>query len=211
MMIEGNRIEKKFGTRRLFHDFSFQIEAGEMVAIVGASGCGKTTLLNILGLIEPLDVGEVRIDGQKAPRPNTRKAQKTIQSTISYLFQNFALIDTKTVEDNLMLAAHGTKPQKRRLVRQALKTVGLERALRQRVYELSGGEQQRVAIARAMLKPGKIVLADEPTGALDPENRTLVLRLLQGMRDAGKTIVIVTHDDYVAKACDRIIRLDVIQ
>lgn len=200
--IKVNHLEKKFGSHVLFQDLSFQIEQGEMVAIVGSSGCGKTTLLNILGLIEPFENGEVWINGKRVPKPNTRAAQRMMRDELSYLFQNFALIDTETVEKNLKLVAKNSQ-----LISEVLKTVGLERTLHQKVYELSGGEQQRVAIARILLKKGNIVLADEPTGSLDHENRDFVLRLLRDLCEQGKTVLIVTHDPVVAQACDRILYL----
>lgn len=130
-----------------------------------------------------------------------------IRDELSYLFQNFALIDTETVEENLMLAVQGSRSRKRELVQKALIKVGLEQTIHQKVFELSGGEQQRIAIARALLKKGNILLADEPTGSLDPENRDHILRLLRAISNQGKTILIVTHDQVVAEACDRIIAL----
>ncbi|GJM58059.1 bacteriocin ABC transporter ATP-binding protein [Erysipelotrichaceae bacterium OPF54] len=204
-IIEAENLKKQFGKKVLFEDLSFQIKAGEMVAVTGKSGCGKTTLLNILGLIEPFDSGKVRIVGRPAPRPNSRAAQKMIRNELSYLFQNFALIDTETVEANLMLAASGTDRKKE--IQNALRAVGLEHTRHQKVFELSGGEQQRIAIARTMLKRGKIVLADEPTGSLDPKNRDHVLKLLHDLCREGKTVLIVTHDPVVAKRCDRILPL----
>lgn len=204
-IIEAENLKKQFGKKVLFEDLSFQIKAGEMVAVTGKSGCGKTTLLNILGLIESFDSGKVRIVGRPAPRPNSRAAQKMIRNDLSYLFQNFALIDTETVEANLMLAASGTGRKKE--IQNALRTVGLEHTLHQKVFELSGEEQQRIAIARTILKKGKIVLADEPTGSLDPKNRDHVIKLLHDPCREGKTVLIVTHDPVVAKRCDRILPL----
>lgn len=205
--IEIKNLKKSYGKKVLFENLSFQIEAGEMVAIIGPSGCGKSTLLNIIGLIETFDSGIVRIQQRKIPKPNTKTAQKMIRDELSYLFQNFALIDTETVEENLMLAVQGSRSRKRELVQKALIKVGLEQTIHQKVFELSGGEQQRIAIARALLKKGNILLADEPTGSLDPENRDHILRLLRAISNQGKTILIVTHDQVVAEACDRIIAL----
>lgn len=128
-----------------------------------------------------------------------------IRNDLSYLFQNFALIDTETVEANLMLAASGTGRKKE--IKNALRTVVLEHTLHQKVFELSGGEQQRIAIARTILKKGKIVLADEPTGSLDPKTRDHVIKLLHDPCREGKTVLIVTHDPVVAKRCDRILPL----
>ncbi len=206
-IIEIKNLKKSYGKKALFENLSFQIEAGEMVAITGPSGCGKSTLLNMIGLIETVDSGKIRINQKDVPKPNTKAAQKMIRDELSYLFQNFALIDTETVEKNLMLAAQGSNQKKRERIQKALMNVGLQQVINQKVCELSGGEQQRVAIARALLKKGNILLADEPTGSLDPKNRDHVLTLLRTINNQGKTILIVTHDRVVAQACDRIIAL----
>ena len=181
-----------------------------MVAITGSIGCGKTTLLNMIGLIEPIDSGEYILLGKKAPKCNTNNSNNVIRANISYLFQNFALIDNFTVEENLMLAlryVNKSREQKKRLINTALLKVDLKNYQKKRIFEISGGEQQRVALARAILKPSDIILADEPTGALDPINRDIVLKILRELNEFGKTIVIVTHDMTVANSCDRIIQL----
>ncbi len=181
-----------------------------MLAISGESGCGKTTLLNIIGLLEPFDAGEVVIKGHSNIKPNSRMATKMLRETISYLFQNFALVDDETVAYNLLLALKYMKLRARdkmERIRQALEAVGLKGYEKQKVFSLSGGEQQRVAIARSMLKPGEIVLADEPTGSVDARNRDVILGLIKGMNRQGKTIIMVSHDPYVAKCCDRQIYL----
>lgn len=130
---------------------------------------------------------------------------------ISYLFQNYALIDDQTVKENLQIALYPVKESRKRKddrIAAALAKTGLSGFEQRKVYELSGGEQQRVAVARALLKPGELILADEPTGALDAKNRDAVISLLRFMADCQKTVVIVTHDPVVAAACDQTILLD---
>ncbi|MDR0690840.1 MAG: ABC transporter ATP-binding protein [Streptococcaceae bacterium] len=209
-MIKLTNLGKKFGKKQIFNQFNLAINAGEMIALVGSSGSGKSTLLNILGLIEDFDSGEYLFWGEKNIKTNTKKASKNIREKISYLFQNFALIETETVEENLQIALKYkkiNKKDKQRLISSALGKVGLKRYEKRKVHELSGGEQQRVAIARVLIKPSEIILADEPTGSLDSKNRDEVLNLLKKINKEGKTIVIVTHDPEVSKNCSRIVEL----
>ena len=178
-----------------------------MVAVVGKSGCGKSTLLNIIGLLETVDAGQVCIDDLQNIFPQSRMAITVIREKISYLFQNFALVDEETVFYNLNLALKYVKGNKKQMIEKALTAVGLQGYENKRIYQLSGGEQQRIALARILIKPSKIILADEPTGSLDAENRGVVMGMLRKLQQQGKTIVIVTHDDHVAAQCDRIISL----
>ncbi|OJG91147.1 hypothetical protein RV16_GL000133 [Enterococcus saccharolyticus] len=181
-----------------------------MIALVGPSGCGKSILLNTIGLIEKLEFGELYIHDKRAPKINSKKANIIIRQEISYLFQNFALIDNFTVEENLIMAlkyTNNSKEKKVQIVSNALKEVNLIGYEKMKVYELSGGEQQRVSLARSIIKPSSIILADEPTGSLDSKNRDLVLNILKKINSMGKTILIVTHDEHVANECDRIIEL----
>jgi putative ABC transport system ATP-binding protein len=200
---ELNGVGKKYGGRAVLRDLQFQLDQGEMVALTGPSGAGKSTLI---GLIETPDHGTMTIDGAPAPKAGTRAANNFIRHRVAYLFQNYGLIDNATVAANLYIAlTYSPDPRpKAEQIRQALELVGLVGSQKQRVYTMSGGEQQRVAIARAYLKPSDILLADEPTGSLDKDNAQAVLSLIRGMRDAGKTVVIATHDDTARDACDRI-------
>ena len=180
--IQLKNIDKSFGKKKVLNNLSLQIRENEMVALIGPSGCGKTTLLNILGLIEPYDSGEYLLFGKQAPQCNSNQANQTIRRYISYLFQNFALVDNFTVEQNLMIAlkyTRKTKQEKHVLINEALNKVGLSEYNELKIFEISGGEQQRVALARAMIKPSEIILADEPTGTLDSKNRDEVLQLLR--------------------------------
>lgn len=206
-MIELTDICKKYDDKVIFDKYSLKIEEGEFVAIVGKSGCGKSTLLNIIGLLEKVDSGYVCIDNDENIRPQGRAAVKIIREKISYLFQNFALVDEENVLYNLKLALRYTKGDKKEIVEKALQEVGLSGYEDKKIYQLSGGEQQRVALARVMIKPSKIVLADEPTGCLDAENRNIVIDILRKIQKQGKTVVIVTHDESVAEKCDRVIEL----
>ena len=208
-MIKLENVSKSY-SKSILKNISLEIKQGEFVAIVGESGKGKSTLLNIIGLLEKADSGKVFIDGECNIEPNSSKAAKVLRYKINYLFQNFALIDEKNVYKNLMLSLQYVKANKKRkiqMIDSVLSKVGLEGYGNRKVFELSGGEQQRVAIARCMLKPCKIVLADEPTGSLDINNRDRVLKLLNELNKEGKTIIIVTHDKEVAESCGRIINL----
>lgn len=208
-IIELKAISKSYN-KNIINNLSIKIKENEMVAIVGQSGKGKSTLLNIIGLLENADSGEVIIDDRKNIKANSNEATKIIREKISYLFQNFALVEQETVYENLKIALKYVKisnNEKEKLIKSALKSVDLEGYEKRKIFELSGGEQQRIAIARVILKPSKIVLADEPTGSLDSKNRDKVLELLKKMNKDGKTIVIVTHDNQLASNCDRSIEL----
>ena len=210
-IIELKNYNKKFGDKVIFHNFNITIKKGESVAFTGASGCGKTTLLNALGLIDSIDEGEYLIDGEQVPKINTAKSNKIIREKISYLFQNFALVDNFTVEENLLLALKYvkiSKSEKKKRIKEALEKVGLQGYEKKKVYTISGGEQQRVSIARLLLKPSSIILADEPTGSLDSKNRDEILSILHDMCKHGKTLIIVTHDPIVAESCNRIVNLE---
>ena len=209
-MIQLENITKTIGKKVILENLSLKINQGDLVAIVGKSGSGKSTLLNLLGLIDGDYNGHYEIFGQQNVPVNSVKSQTIIREHISYLFQNFALIDNETVEYNLMLALKYVKLSKKdkvKRIEEILERVELPSTLHQKVSELSGGEQQRIAVARAILKPSQLLLADEPTGSLDPENRDLVLNFLLDMNKEGKTVIIVTHDAYVAQQCHRVIEL----
>lgn len=208
-IIELINVSKNY-KKKVIHNLSIKIAEGDFVGIIGKSGSGKSTLLNIIGLLENADSGDVIIDGNKNVRANSIKSNEIIRLKISYLFQNFALIDNATVYDNLDIALRYVKikrSEKSFRINEALNIVGLDNYANKKVYELSGGEQQRVAIARVILKPSKIILADEPTGSLDIENRNKIMELLKELNKYGKTIILVTHDKEVANSCNRIIQL----
>lgn len=203
-------VSKKYGNHSVLRHMNMSIAQGEMIAITGKSGAGKTTILNTIGMLEQPDEGSIKLFGNDLPRPHSSCALKLLRNRISYLFQNYALIDNATIETNLDVAlaySKKSKSEKRRLKLEALSRVGLDLSLKQKIHELSGGEQQRVAIARVILKPCELILADEPTGSLDANNRDDILSLLRQINSEGKTLIIVTHDSTVAHACNRVINL----
>lgn len=202
-------MNKSFGTHVILKDFNLTIKDGEMLAITGRSGKGKSTLLNIIGLLEPYQSGALIFNDIRNPKINGRQATLLRRKIIGYLFQNFALMENCTVKENLRWAlAYQSGKNKEKAIAQALERVNLpSEIMKQKVVELSGGEQQRVAIARLFLKQCDVVLADEPTGSLDPLNRDLVISLLHQLNETGKTIVIVTHDMLVANSCPRRLEL----
>ena len=210
-MISVQSVSKKFGSREILKDLSFDVEENEFVALVGPSGSGKSTLLNMIGLLDNIDSGKILINGKILPKVNSRSAVNYRKNVINYLFQSNALISTSSVKDNLMLAMNFTKfskEEKEKKIKETLRFVGLENRLDSKVNELSGGEQQRIAIVRSILKPGDIILADEPTGSLDPDMAQKSFDLIRSLRDQfGKTILIVTHNLDHAKQCDRIVSL----
>ena len=209
--LKVDALNKSFGSNTVLHNISFEIESGESVALVGPSGCGKSTLLNIIGLLETLDSGTINLEGRAYPSINSKKATLMRRTEINYLFQSFALINDWKVSKNLSLALQYTKLSKQeqeRLIRATLESYGIGEKFDAVVNELSGGEKQRVAIARAMIKPGNLILADEPTGSLDKAMATIVIdSLLDSVRANHKTLLMVTHDMGIAQRCDRIIEL----
>ena len=209
--LQVDALNKSFGSNTVLHNISFEIESGESVALVGPSGCGKSTLLNIIGLLETLDSGTINLEGRTYPSINSKKATLMRRTEINYLFQSFALINDWKVSKNLLLALQYTKLSKQEqecLIRAALENYGIGEKFDAVVNELSGGEKQRVAIARAMIKPGNLILADEPTGSLDKAMAIIVIdSLLDSVHANHKTLLMVTHDMGIAQRCDRIIEL----
>ncbi|AAO36597.1 ABC transporter ATP-binding protein [Clostridium tetani] len=210
-IVKMENITKKFGDKIILNNFSLDIQDGELLAVTGASGSGKSTILNIIGLLEGFDSGKLILDGDENIKINSSKSNKILREKIGYLFQNFALVDEETVYYNLHLALKYVKKNKKEkdeLIKNVLKQMNLEGYEKRKIFELSGGEQQRVSIARLLLKPSKIILADEPTGSLDAKNRDLVLYYLNKLNKEGKTVIVVTHDMEVAKKCHRTISLN---
>ncbi|MGL5021009.1 MAG: ABC transporter ATP-binding protein [Mycoplasmatales bacterium] len=204
-IIEINNVTKNFKNKAILNSFSEVIYKNELIAIVGESGKGKTTLINMIGGLDKIDSGEVIIDGVKIDKKNMNKFY---QSKISFLFQNFALVDEWTVQKNLELAFKFKKiKDKKAEITRVLKLLNLEDNASSKIHSLSGGEQQRVSLARLIIQDNDIILADEPTGSLDEKNRDIVFDILLTLKNQGKTIVIVTHDKFIANKCDRIISL----
>ena len=198
MTIDLLNVSKSFGSKKIFTDLNLRFKSGKSYALIGGSGSGKSTLLNIIGRLEKIDSGNVLVDKQDIWKIKERTFFK---NTVGYVFQNYSLIENKTVYDNLKLI---TKDKK--TITDVLEKVGLSSDyLHQKIYELSGGQAQRVAIARMLMKPRKIILADEPTGALDGEIGKEIIRLLLNERDEDKYVIIATHDPAVYNKVDVII------
>ena len=212
-IVEISDLRKEFGNHRVFDGFDLNIARGSMVAIVGASGSGKSSLLNIIGLLDKPTQGTVSLFGQNNVRPTSRRAILLLRHKIAYLFQNYALLDNETVEENLRLALrYKREPGKRKEeIEQALSIVGLSGFQGRKVYSLSGGEQQRVAMARVILKPCELILADEPTGNLDDDNAEEIFSTLRRMNADGKTVVVATHSSEALKHFDKVVNLDQLQ
>ncbi|MBN1174406.1 MAG: ABC transporter ATP-binding protein [Micromonosporaceae bacterium] len=203
-MISVRQVAKSFGPRTLWRDVSVEVPRGEMLALTGPSGCGKSTLLNCVGLLERVDAGEILIDGRIITACSGRQRRLFRRDCLGYLFQNYALIENASVEFNLKVAvgARGAGRRNKDVFTEALQRVGLADRAKEMVYRLSGGEQQRVALARLMVKAPSVVLADEPTGALDHDNAAMVMATLRSMATAGCAVMIATHSNAVVDECD---------
>ena len=188
------------------HDVNFDIEKGEFVIILGASGAGKSTVLNILGGMDTNDEGEVWIDGVNISNFDETQLTYYRRDDVGFVFQFYNLVPNLTAKENVELAAEIVKDAWD--AEEALKAVGLGHRLHNFPAQLSGGEQQRVSIARAIAKKPKILLCDEPTGALDYQTGKQVLKILQEMsRDYGATVIIVTHNTALAPLANRVIHM----
>lgn len=208
-IVEISSLSKDFGGHKVFDNFSLTVAKGAMVALVGASGSGKSTLLNIIGALDKPTQGTVSLFGQNNVKPASRKAVLLLRHKIAYLFQNYALIDNETVEDNLKLALRYKKGgNPREEIQQALASVDLAGFQDRKVFSLSGGEQQRVAMARVILKPCELILADEPTGNLDENNANEIFSILSQMNKKGKTVIVATHSTDAIKYFDEVVNLD---
>lgn len=202
-MIQVKQLSKAFGKFKLFDGLSMEIADGEFVIIEGASGCGKTTLLNILGSLEKFDSGRILVDGIDISQKKNQR--KYLQEKVGFLFQNFALVERMTIEENMKLVKNNCRSGVS--IDEALTAVGLREKKNQKVYSLSGGEQQRAALARLMIKKCDYVFADEPTGSLDRKNADAVFSILEKINESGKTVIMVTHDEAYQQKGKRVIQL----
>jgi len=208
-LIELQNITMKFGDKVVLNHLSLDVKEQELLAITGASGSGKSTILNILGLLLQPTSGDRIHFGERNVRINSEKAIKMLRHHIGYLFQNYALIDNLTAMDNMKIAIkYSDVKNKPQVIREALAKVGLQQVTDQKVYTLSGGEQQRLSIARLLVKPCEVVLADEPTGNLDMTNAENIMSLFHLLVERGKTVVMVTHDANLLGHFHRTIRLE---
>jgi len=188
----------------------FEVEQGELVAIMGSSGSGKSTLLNILGMLDDLDEGSYTLDDVLIKDLDETKAAKYRNKFLGFVFQSFNLINYKTALENVSLPLYYQGVARKERQEEALKylsMVGLAEWSTHLPSELSGGQKQRVAIARAMASKPKVLLADEPTGALDTTTSYEVMDLIQKINEEGNTILVVTHEEDIAKMCKRIVKL----
>ena len=208
--IEFQNVGKTYGNADVkinaLHDASFTVEKGELVVIVGPSGAGKTTLLNILGGMDTLSCGKVLLDGQEISALNRRQLTNYRRQDVGFVFQFYNLVGNLTALENVQLANQICKDPLDAV--QILKDVGLEQRMANFPSQLSGGEQQRVAIARALAKNPKLLLCDEPTGALDYNTGKAILQLLQDTgRKTGMTVIIITHNSALTAMADRVIKV----
>lgn len=189
---------------------NFSVSEGELVAIMGSSGSGKSTLLNIIGMLDNYDKGSYELDNILIKDLNETKAANYRNKFLGFVFQSFNLINYKSAVDNVILPLYyqGIKRKEReKTALDYLDNVGLKNWASHLPSELSGGQKQRVAIARAMVSKPKVLLADEPTGALDSSTSSDVMSLIQKINNSGKTILVVTHEEDIAKMCKRIVKL----
>lgn len=210
-ILELKNVCKSYDGRKIIDNLTISIPENSLVAITGKSGSGKSTILNMIGLLESIDSGSIKINGNSIPNINSSKATMLRRNTINYLFQSYALISDITVLDNLMVAMEFldlSKKEKNDKIDKVLKDLDIFILKNKKVNTLSGGEQQRVALARCILKPGNLILADEPTGSLDPKMAEIVFELIKYLRDKyNKTVIIVTHDISLANKADFIVDL----
>ena len=210
-ILELKNVNKSYDGRKIIDNLTISIPENSLVAITGKSGSGKSTILNMIGLLESIDSGSIKINGNSIPNINSSKATMLRRNTINYLFQSYALISDITVLDNLMVAMEFldlSKKEKNDKIDKVLKDLDIFILKNKKVNTLSGGEQQRVALARCILKPGNLILADEPTGSLDPKMAETVFELIKYLRDKyNKTVIIVTHDISLANKADFIVDL----
>ena len=210
-MIKIEHLAKSFGERTVFQDINLQFAAGKVYALIGNSGCGKTTLLNILAKLEPYDKGSISYRGQELKQI---KSHHFFKNELGYLFQNFGLLENETVAANLELGLIGqksNKQEKKQREEEVLEKVGLDYlALDQKIYELSGGEAQRVALAKVILKDPPLILADELTAALDPETSQEIMNLLLSLKKPDRLMIIATHNPAIWEKADEVIRLNTI-
>lgn len=212
--IEAKNIHKTFGKGdaavHALRGASLSVDKGEMVAVMGKSGSGKSTLLNILGGLMTMDEGELRVGGKKVDFRKKKYLLNYRRREVGFVVQYFALIDDMNIYKNvsLPLRYQGIPRAKiRQRTTKMLRNLGIEEKAKAYPGELSGGQQQRAAIARALVKNAKIILADEPTGALDEDTGNDVMKLFQRLKMKDRAIIIVTHDSKVAEYCDRIVYL----
>jgi putative ABC transport system ATP-binding protein len=214
-VIELKDIQKTYRTGKnayqALRGVNLEIRQGELLAILGTSGSGKTTLLNIIGTLDTFDSGSYQWEGQELCRLTDAQRSAFCNQHIGIVLQDYALLAHRSVLFNVCLPMYFNKTpygEMKKRAREELIRVGLKDQMEKRVSELSGGQKQRVAIARALVDQPQLLLADEPTGALDSKTTGEIMEVFQSLHEQGKTIVLVTHDREVANACERIVRME---
>ena len=213
-MIELRKVSKVYddgaAVCRALQEVDLTIEKGEMTAIIGASGSGKSTLLNVLGAMDSVSEGQYLLNGKNIEEYSEKQMARLRNEMFGFVVQDFALIERYTVEKNVMLPLYYSKKHKKnkkQRVEEVLKSLGIWEKREELVRCLSGGQRQRVAIARALVNEAEIILADEPTGALDQATGREVMDLFEEIHNEGKTIILVTHDQKIADRCQRVIEI----
>lgn len=213
-MIKLQNVEKVYRTSSIetlaLNNINLNVEKGEFVSIMGPSGCGKSTLLNIMGLLDEPSQGTIEIDGSRVESYRDKELAHMRNQKLGFIFQSFHLINDLSVLDNVeipLLYRTSSARQRRDMAQEALEKVGLSNRMKHFPRQLSGGQKQRVAIARAIVGRPEIILADEPTGNLDSVMGNEILSILKKLNEDGATIVMVTHDDAMAKQTHRLVRL----
>ncbi len=214
MLLELKHIYKNYFQDKIvipvLKDINIKVDEGEYVAIMGPSGSGKTTLMNIIGCLDRPTEGEYILEGRSIVNYSENGLSDVRLNTLGFVFQSFNLLPKQTALDNvaLPLSYAGIPPRKRREIAfKALQRVGLQDRVKFRPNQLSGGQQQRVAIARALVNNPKIILADEPTGALDSRSGVQVMRLFKELNEDGVTVIMITHDANIASHAKRVIKI----
>lgn len=210
-MIQLRNITKSFGSLQVLRGIDLDIQKGQVVSIVGPSGAGKTTLLQIMGTLDQADTGQIIIDGQDVSQLSQKKLAQFRNQHIGFVFQFHQLLPEFTALENIMIPAFiggVSKKEARQHAMELLEFMGLTERANHKPNELSGGEKQRVAVARALINRPAVVMADEPSGSLDTQNKAELHRLFFDLRDRfGQTFVIVTHDEELASMTDRTIHI----
>ena len=212
-ILKIDSIEKYYGNKgnilKAIDDVSFEVQKGEFVGVMGPSGSGKTTLLNVIATIDEVSSGHIYLNGKDLTEINKKEIGRFRRENLGFIFQDFNLIDTLTIHENIALALTINKTNKNEIdgkVNSVAKELGIEEILTNYPYEVSGGQKQRTACARALITNPKLILADEPTGALDSRSAQMLIEMISSLnKDFKATILMVTHDSFTASYCDRIL------
>jgi len=214
MLIELKDLKKEFHNEevvtKVLHGISFEVDKGEFISIMGPSGSGKSTLMHIMGFLDRASSGTYKFNGHNVTNLDDNQLAKLRNEEIGFVFQAFNLLPRTTVLDNVklpMIYRHDRTVDVAKRATAVLESVGLGHRLEYHTNQISGGEKQRVAIARALVNEPSIIFADEPTGNLDSKSGTQIMELLQGLNEAGNTIILVTHETYTSEHAKRIIKI----